>query len=116
MMGSQSFERIYTLKEVQDVGNRKIAVVEMDAVPSTEMAEELHKQQEIAGLSRMFDNKGTLQGALKLDLNSGKVRDCHEKLRTEWLVVDPAAGQKPDEEPAAVRMIATRLYQLEQID
>jgi len=34
MMGSKSFERIYTLKEVQGTGNGRIAIAEMEAVPS----------------------------------------------------------------------------------
>ena len=114
MMGPKSYERIYTLKEVKDQNNRKVAIAEMKAVPSTEMAEELHKEQAAGLFSKMFDNTETYSGQLKLNLDSGKIEECLEKLQTEWVVVDP----KPEagKEPAALRMTATRLYSIEKID
>jgi len=59
MMGSKSFERIYTLKEIKDVDNCRIATVEMNGIPSTEKAEELHREQEIGIFAKMFDNTET---------------------------------------------------------
>ena len=115
MMGSRSYERIYTLKQVKDADNEQVAIVEMKAIPSSEMAEELHKQQ-VGGLfSKLFDNIETYTGRLKLDLTAGKVEEYVEELRTEWVAVDPSAGQE-DKTPDALKMSATRLYRLEKID
>jgi len=113
MMGSKSFERIYTLKEIKDVDNRQIAIVEMNAIPSSEMAEELHKEQAMGIFSKMFDSIDTYTGRMKLDLNAGKVKEYFEKLQSEWTAVDPSAGQEGGGEPAALRMTATRLYHIE---
>ncbi|MHC4489206.1 MAG: hypothetical protein ACYSW7_08540 [Planctomycetota bacterium] len=40
MMGSKSYEKIYTLKEIKDTDGRRLAIAEMKAVPSSEMAEQ----------------------------------------------------------------------------
>ncbi len=116
MMGSKSYERIYTLKDIEDVDNRRIAIVEMNAIPSAEMAEELHEEQAMGVFSKMFDNTETYTGRLKLDLNAGRTEEYFEKLRSEWVAVDPSAGQEDDGEPAALRMTATRFYRIEKLD
>lgn len=115
MMGSKSYEKIYTLKEIKDTDGRRVAIAEMKAVPSSEMAEQLHKEQATSFFSKMFDNTETYTGQLKLDLASGKVEKCIEELKSEWLAVDPSAGQGK-EKPDALRLTAVRLYSIERID
>jgi len=116
MMGSKSYEKIYTLKEIQETDNQQIVIIEMNAVPSSEMAQELHKKQATGLFSKLFDNAETYTGELKLDLTAGKIEKYIEKLWTEWVAVDPFAGQQDDKEPAALKMAATRLYHIEKID
>jgi hypothetical protein len=114
MMGFKSYEKVYELKEIKDADDRRIAVVEMDAMPSTEMAEELHKEQATGPFSKMFDNTETYTGKLSLDLTAGKVQECLEKLLTEWVVVNPSP--KDDQEPAALKMAALRFYHIKKLD
>ena len=114
MMGSKSYEKVYTLGEIQDVGGRRIAVAKMQAVPSTERAKELHKQQAQSFFANISDNTETYTGELKLDLTGGKVEQYHEKLTTEWFIVDP--NPKENEQPAALRMTAVRIYRIGKID
>jgi len=116
MMGSKSYEKIYTLKEIKDAENRQIAIVEMNAIPSSEKAEQLHKEQATGLFSKLFDNIETYTGELKLDLTTGKIEKYIEKLWIEWVAVDPFAEQQDDKEPAALKMAATRLYHIEKID
>src|SRR3972149_352074 len=116
MMGSKSFERIYTLKEITDVKNHQIAIIDMNAIPSSEMVEEQHKEQAMGIFSKMFDSTDTYTGQMQLDLNAGKVKEYFEKLQSEWTAVDPSAGQEGGGEPAALRMTATRLHRIEKID
>lgn len=113
MMGSKSYEKIYTLKEINDTDSHQFAIVEMNTIPTLE--EQLDKEV-ASGFSKMFDNIETYTGRLKLDLTAGKVEKYFEKLQSEWIAVDPSAGQKDDKEPAALKMTATRLYRLEKID
>ncbi|MHC4545574.1 MAG: hypothetical protein ACYSYL_13820, partial [Planctomycetota bacterium] len=59
----------------------------------------------------------TYTGELKVDLTAGKVQKCLEMLESEWIAVEPMAGQKDDvKEPAVLTMTAMRLYSLEKID
>ncbi len=114
MMGSKSYETIYTLEEIKDVDNRRIAIARMEAVPSAEYAKELHKEQSASFFVSMSDNTETYTGRLKLDLTDGKVEECREKLMTKWIVVDP--NPKENEQPAALVMTAVRFYSIEKID
>jgi len=114
MMGAKSYEKIYTLKEIKEADNRQLAIVDMNAVPSSQLAQELRQEQATNPLEKMFDTAETYSGQLKLDLTAGKVQKCLEQLRIEWVIVDPQP--KDEKAPAALRMAATRLYSIEKID
>jgi hypothetical protein len=113
-MGAKSYERVYTLQEVQP-GDGGVAVVEMKAIPSAAMAEEIHKQQTANPLSAMFDNTESYEGRLELKLGTATIRQCVEEMRTEWVVADPAAIEG-DIEPAALRMTALQLHRIELVE
>ncbi len=113
MMGSESYEKIYTLNKIKDQDNRRIAIIEMKAIPASETA----KEQASAGFFENSDNIKIFTGELKLDLTAGKVKKYIEKLRSEWITAFPSAEQETgQEEPAVLTMSETRLYSLEKID
>jgi hypothetical protein len=114
MMGSKAYEKIYTLKEIKDVDNHRIAIAQMEAVPSAERAKELHEEQSTSFFANMSDNTETYTGELKLDLTNGTVEEYREKLISEWLIVDP--NPKEGQPPAALKMGAVRSYSIEKID
>jgi hypothetical protein len=114
MMGSKSYEKIYTLEEIREMDNRRIAIARMQAVPSAEYAKELYEEQSASSLANFSDNTETYTGELKLDLTNGKIEECREKLITEWVIVDP--NPKENELPSALKMAAVRSYSIEKID
>lgn len=114
LMGVKSYEKIYTLKEIETKDNHRIATAWMKAVPSAAMAKELHKEQSSPFISNMFDNTETYSGELNLDLTDGKVKQWREELVIEWIVADPSA--KPEEQPDALKMTAKRLYNIERMN
>jgi len=114
MMGSKSYEKIYTLKEIKDEDNHRVAIARMEAVPSTEKAKELHKEQSASFFANMSDNKETYTGELRLDLTAGKVKECSENLMSEWIIVDP--NPKQGQQPAALIMTAVNTFSIEKID
>ncbi len=111
MMGLKSYEKIYTLNEIETQNNQRIATIEMYAIPA--LSEQ--PQEEINTLTKMFDDNGTFTGRLKLNLDTGKIEKYSEKLQLEWLVIDPEAGEQ-DKDPDALKMKAVRSYSLEKID
>ncbi len=116
MMGAKSYEKVYELKDVEQSDESRVAVAEMNAVPSTQDAKELHKEQVSSSFTKMFDNIETYTGRLRLDLNTGKVLEYRENLKTEWLAVDPSYNADEQKRPNALRMAAQRMFLLERID
>jgi hypothetical protein len=110
-MGMKSFGKTYTLEDIRDIDNRRIAVVRMKAIPSVEQVKELYETQKIPF---PFDSTDTYSGQLMLDTVVGKVEQYNEELKTEWLIVDPAA--KNNERPDAIKMSATQSHSIEKID
>jgi hypothetical protein len=112
MMGSESYEKIYTLNKIKDRDNRQVAIIEMNAIPASETT----KEQRTAEFLKSFDNTKTYTGELELDLTTGKVKKYLEKLQPEWVTAFPSAEQEVGKEPPVLIMSATRLYSLEKID
>jgi hypothetical protein len=116
ILGTKSYERIYLLKEVRTTDGRKVAVVEMNGIPTSKTTDQLKADQGANELTKMFDNIEEYSGLLMLDLAAGKVEEYTENLKVEWLIVHPAAGQKADVEPDSLKMAAMRSYSLERVD
>jgi hypothetical protein len=114
MMGTKSYEKIYTLKEIKDVDNRRLAIAQMQAVPSAENARKLQEEQPASFFANFADNTETYTGELKLDLTDGKIEECNEKLAVEWVIVNPKP--KENEPPAALKMGAVRSFSIEKVD
>lgn len=112
LLGSKSFEKIYTLKDLKVQDGRQLAFVEMEAIPA-EKTEESDGDQSVNSFLEMFDTTELHTGQLTFDLAAGKVEKCLEELKTEWIIVDPSAKPGENEEPSAIKMIAWRFYSLE---
>ena len=111
-LGAKTYERVYTLKQVQQDKDRQ-AVVEMNAIPSAAQAEQLYKQQAANPLAGLSDNTYSYEGRLVLDLDRGQVREYVEQMQNEWVIADPSSMQTG--QPTAIKMAARRLYRLEQV-
>jgi hypothetical protein len=114
MMGFKTYEKTYELKEIEDADGYLVAVAEMNAIPSTELAEDANQNRQANIFSRMFDNIEKYTGQLRFDLTAGNVQQCHEKLEVEWVIADPSTKQ--GEEPSVIRMKADRFYSMERVD
>lgn len=114
-LGSKTYEKIYTLKKIKDIDGRRIAIAEMNAIPSSEKAKELHKEQVTGFFSKLFDTTEIYNGELRLGLTAGKVEKYFEKFRSEWIAVDIMSPEE-NKEPDTLRISATRLYCIERID
>ncbi len=110
LMGSDSYEKIYTLKEIKNENGKRVALVDMIAVPGPEGA------QSDVGLSRMFVQTSDYNGKMKFDLTNGQVAQYSEQMRSEWTVVDPESAQKTGQAPSTIKMGTTELYSIERID
>jgi hypothetical protein len=115
LMGSKSYEKIYTVKDIKEIDGRQVAVVEMNAIPTAETAQQLHKKETVPDFSEEFDSVGTFSGRLEMDLTTGVIEECTEEIESKWTVALPSE-EKPDQEPAVLTMTEARFYSLEKID
>ncbi len=111
MLGSESYEKIYTLNQIKGRGNRRIAIIEMNAIPASETPKE-----QATDFLRRSDSTKTYTGKLELDLTAGKVKKYLEKLRQEWTTDFPSTEKGANQGPAILTMSTTRLYSIEKID
>ena len=111
MMGSESYEKIYTLNNIKNQDNRQVAIIEMNAIPASETPKE-----QATKFSKRSDKTKTYTGELELDLTAGKVKKYLEKLQQEWITDFPSDEQKTAQGPVILTMSATRLYSIEKID
>ena len=111
-LGAKTYERVYTLKEVPQEGDRT-ATVEMKAIPAAGMAEGLGGRGAVNPFAKLSDNIDSYEGRLVLDLDSGQVREDAEQVQNEWIIADPTSIEKG--QPVAIRMAARRLHRLLEI-
>jgi hypothetical protein len=117
LMGLKSYEKIYTLKEVRDTAGHQIAVIDMNAIPTSEIEEKYRSQQMKADFPKMFDSSETYTGGGEIDLTAGRIDSFHENLHAGWIAALPSnPGATVDaNEPVVLRMTATRSYNLERV-
>jgi hypothetical protein len=117
MLAPRSYEEIYTLKEIKPENGQQIAVVDMQARPSATKAPNLPKDEQ-KGLSffeKMFDNKETYTGQMMMDITTGQVKSYNEKLKSEWVAVEPTEEVKSDKGPDVLTMGFTYSYSIEKV-
>jgi hypothetical protein len=115
MMGTREFERVYTLDALAVDDGDGIAVVGMNAIPSSALAQEQHEAQRTNMFAQMFDSTEDYDGQLKLGLSAGEIVEYTEQLRMQWVAADPAAAETGTSNPAVLRMGATQLYRLDRV-
>jgi len=114
-MGAKSYERIYTLEQIKTENSRKVAVITMSAIPSSEMAAELYQQQGATDIAKGFDHSGEYTGRLEFDLESGKVESYTEQIHSTWVAALPVGQSKTSTEPAVLEMDDIRRYSLRRV-
>jgi len=108
-MGSEVYDKIYTLKDIKQEGGREIAVVEIKAIPAVKSG------QDSSAVVNMFDNVREFEGEMRLDLTGGVIEKSYEKLDSQWVVVDPKTAEE-DKELSTIKMGYMQLQSLEKID
>ena len=113
-MGLKSYEKIYTLKEVRDADGRKIAVIDMNTIPASEVEPKYRSQQAEVDVPKTFDTNDSYTGGGEFDLKAGRIENYHEDLEASWTVALPAK-QGDTGEPVVLKMSASRVYSIERV-
>ncbi len=111
VIGSKSYERIYTLKKIENDSGRRIAVIEMQGLPAVSA-----ETSKFPALMDKLDNERVYEGHLKLDLDNGLIENYFEKFDSKWTFIDPTHDINSDEPPASFELGAIRLHSIERIN
>jgi hypothetical protein len=111
LMGSNAYERKYTLKDIQQKEGAKIGTVSMKAIPSAE----IQTPSQAQGMAEMFDTQELYVGELNFDLDKGKVKDYVERLNIQWTAVMPTSNRQQGQ-PPVLKMSADRSYFLQKVN
>jgi hypothetical protein len=113
-MGLKSYEKVCTLKEIRDADGRKIAVIDMNAIPASEVEPKYRSQQAEVDVPKTFDTNDSYTGGGEFDLKAGRIENYHEDLEASWVVALPT---KPGDtgEPVVLKMSAVRVYSIERV-
>ena len=113
-MGTQSFERIYTLNHISSsvAGKLKAGIV-MNAVPSMKGISGAGQEDGSPSVPPMADIKQTYTGSMEMDASEGILLKYQEELVNQWLIIPPSSN--PDRAPSAFYMTATRKYDIEKV-
>ncbi len=119
MMGTKSYEKVYKVREIRDVGGHKIATVDMNAIPTSETEKGFTgaPPQSKTDFPKMFDTEDKYSGSGEVDLTAGSVVAYRENLQANWVTAFPPDTKTTGDanEPVVLLMTATRDYAIEKI-
>lgn len=116
MLQAKSYEKQYTLQDVKTSGDQQIAVITMNAVPSSKRAPDMASDSKGMGFfAKMFEDTDTYKGELLLNLSTGQIVKYEECLKAEWVAAESPEEQKSDKGPDTLTMGFTHLYSIEKI-
>jgi hypothetical protein len=113
MMGSKTFDRIYTLDKIEKTDSDKVATITMQGIPAADDPKEAGEQNFMA---KLFDNKINYTGNTTFNLTTGQLDSFSEELSSEWVAVDPAAVAQGSAKPDSLMMTASLKTSLKRID
>ena len=95
MLEPKSYEKIYSVREIQPREDEQIAVIEMTAATSEEpiAAEDEMKVNEAI---KRLDSSDTYSGKLILNLTTGKVEKYTERLDSTWIASEDKGEKGTD--------------------
>ncbi len=86
MLSEKQYEKVYTLKKIQDVGGRRVAMIDLDvdtgSAPVTGTGQ-------MGVFQNMFDIVETYDGHFKMDADSGTPLEYAERIEATYTAVEP---------------------------
>jgi hypothetical protein len=106
LLAPKNYQKVYTLTGVDTIDGQKVAVVEMKATESAEVAAEPATASSVSmGIfAKMFDSQDDYTGKLLLDTDTGSVLDYDETLVSTYLAHEMPANAAADKGPDTLTM------------
>lgn len=118
MLRPKTFEKIYTLNDIEKQNGNEIAKLSMEGVTSSKNVTDSSEKEAVTNFfANMFDEKDKYTGNTGIDLTAGVIESSKELLKVEWLAVEPLKEQEQAEKktPDQLTMGFTNLYSIEKV-
>jgi len=115
MLQVRKYNKAYRLLEIKEEKGQQVAVVQMQA----EAIEEVSPDGETVDFFRQIfkgDDNYSGHGKLTLNLDTGKIENCSEKLKASWVATDPDYNKEGGPGPDVLVMGFMQSYSLERLD
>lgn len=99
LLSSKSFKKVYTLMNVKEQDNAKLATITMTAGESATPAETQTAGTGLGIFAKMLDNEDEYTGQMILDLNTGKIREYNETLVSSYVAQEANPKATPEQGP-----------------
>jgi len=118
MLTPKSFEKVYTVTDIKEQNGQKIAIVTMNAEPSSKRTAGMTQEEtKMNFFAKMFEEKDNYTGKMVLNLTTGEIDSYQELLKAEWVAADATKEQqKSDKDPDQLIMGFWNLYSIEKVD
>lgn len=117
LLSSKSYQKVYTLSDIETRDGRQVAIVNMKAAESAVPAEGAQQTQGSMGIfAKMLDNEDEFTGSLVLDLETGSVISYEEKLISTYLAQEQNPKAKPEQGPDTLTIRFIQSVQRQQIN
>jgi hypothetical protein len=118
MLQTKKYEKIYKLGRIEMVNGRNIAIVDMNAIPTSKIpAEKLEAEddQSMGVFANIFTSSDTYIGQLALDVDNGNVDAYFEKLHSVWVAAETEEQQKSDKGPEVLTIGFVWMHSIEAV-
>ncbi len=115
LLAPKSYEKVYTLTDIDSVGGQPVATVKMSAGESAAPAEGAAAGG-MGMFAKMFDNEDTYTGSMKINIETGTVLSAEETLISTYLAQEMPENADPAKGPDTLTMQFTHHVGLEKLD
>lgn len=99
LLSSKSFRKVYTLINIKEQNDAKLATITMTAGESAVPADAQTAGAGLGIFAKMLDNEDEYTGRMILDLNTGKIREYNETLVSSYVAQEANPKATPEQGP-----------------
>ena len=112
----KSFEKVYTLGEVKDTPQGKVATIDMLANETNKQVKGLDSAGGLGVMANIFDSTSTYTGKLEYNVTTGKILSYSENLISEHVAAEEPRGGDPAKGPDVLTMRFISTYSIEEVE
>lgn len=111
----KAFEKTFTLSEIKDAPEGKIAVIDMSAIETNKKVEGFDSTGGLGVMANIFDSTSDYSGKLEYNITTGKIVSYSENLVSEHIAAEEPRGGDASKGPDVLTMRFISAYSIEEV-